>query len=496
MGIPPSPTEWAPVANQLAECLISGSERRDTRPDVIVVFLCQDPAEGESGHQAMERLRPLAQRLRTACGALDVPVLEALCISDGRYWSYCCPDERCCPIEGNPLALPGTTVMAAAAAYAGIRVRGSLRDMEARLRPWGSPAGAEQEKALDSAGAVLVSRILDADGRGAVAGETLALARELMERLVRAPAATTADIDDDRLISCDEAAALILGLQDRETRTGPRSGWRAARRRRPYGCGGRSPAAAWARTWSTPRHLSLWPAGSPGPPATNPVPGSRSGSLCGPIPTTRSPSCCIRRATRAWTRKRCGAASATNAACVPGATVTARARVSAVRPDGTKGGVRNGGRGGGPRAHRLRSGRGRQGRRPAPQAPVRPRPVPGPAARGAGAGRRDRGEGSAGPGAAVDRPRSTGPHGGGRGGARHRTSFWRLDFARPRRTEDRRDRRPGFARTGVRASRATRTRHRRDCRTGIASGGGIGTVTAEAGSPTSRSDCLSSGRRL
>ncbi|WP_371612930.1 DUF4192 domain-containing protein [Streptomyces clavifer] len=218
MGIPPSPTEWAPVANQLAECLISGSERRDTRPDAIVVFLCQDPAEGESGHQAMERLRPLAQRLRTACGALDVPVLEALCISDGRYWSYCCPDERCCPVEGNPLALPGTTVMAAAAAYAGIRVRGSLRDMEARLRPWGSPAGAEQEKALDSAGAVLVSRILDADGRGAVAGETLALARELMERLVRAPAATTADIDDDRLISCDEAAALILGLQDRETR--------------------------------------------------------------------------------------------------------------------------------------------------------------------------------------------------------------------------------------------------------------------------------------
>lgn len=54
----------------------------------------------------MERLRPLAQRLRTACGALDVPVLEALCISDGRYWSYCCPDPRCCPAEGNSLSSP------------------------------------------------------------------------------------------------------------------------------------------------------------------------------------------------------------------------------------------------------------------------------------------------------------------------------------------------------------------------------------------------------
>lgn len=222
LGIPQSPTEWAPVADQLAQCLISGSERRDTRPDAIVVFLCQDPAEGESGNQTMERLRPLAQRLRRACGALDVPVLEALCISDGRYWSYCCPDERCCPAEGNPLALPGTTVMAAAAAYAGIQVRGSLREMEARLSPWDSAAAAaaEQEQALDSAGAALMSRLLDAMGRREVAGETLTLARALMKRLGSAPvpAPSDADSSDDRLISSDEAAALILGLQDRETR--------------------------------------------------------------------------------------------------------------------------------------------------------------------------------------------------------------------------------------------------------------------------------------
>ncbi|MGW1817756.1 DUF4192 domain-containing protein [Streptomyces sp. NPDC002125] len=220
LGIPSEPQEWEPVADQLAQCLIAGSERRESRPDAIVVFLCQDPAEGESPPQTMERLRPLAQYLRTACGARDVPVLEALCISDGRYWSYCCPDARCCPVEGNPLALPGTTVMAAAAAYAGIQVRGSLRDMEARLTPWESPAAKEQESALDSAGAVLVSRILDVDGRGEVARETLAVARDLMERLGTAPAvgAAEADTADDALITPEEAAAVILGLQDRETR--------------------------------------------------------------------------------------------------------------------------------------------------------------------------------------------------------------------------------------------------------------------------------------
>lgn len=223
LGIPRSPREWPPVAEQLAECLVEGCERRGSRPDGIVVFLCQDPADGETGRRVMERLRPLAQRLRTACGTFDVPVYEALCISDGRFWSYCCPDTRCCPPEGNPLALPGTSVMAAAAAYAGIQVRGSLRDMEGRLRPWPYEAArsADQLQALDSTGAALVPRILDGEGRATVRTETIRLAEELMKRLADGPRITdptAADAQDDALIRHDEAAAVILGLQDRETR--------------------------------------------------------------------------------------------------------------------------------------------------------------------------------------------------------------------------------------------------------------------------------------
>ncbi|MEU6015736.1 DUF4192 domain-containing protein [Streptomyces sp. NPDC047515] len=268
LGIPQSPQEWQPVAEQLAECLIKGSERRGERPDAIVIFLCQDPAETESGSQIMERLRPLAQRLRTACGALDVPVLEALCISDGRYWSYCCPDGRCCPAEGNQLALPGTSVMAAAAAYAGIQVRGTLREMEARLMPLRTPAATEQQRALDSAGAELVPKILDEVGREDVARETLGLVRRLMKRLGEAPVVvpSESDFEDDRLISHDEAAAVILGLQDRETRDkaaewmeGPGAGsalrlWRALSRRcvAPYEEHAAAPLtlAGWV-SWST-----------------------------------------------------------------------------------------------------------------------------------------------------------------------------------------------------------------------------------------------------
>ncbi|MFD8940426.1 DUF4192 domain-containing protein [Streptomyces californicus] len=221
LGIPQASGEWGPVADQLAESLISGSERREGRPDAILLFLCQDSSDGSGGRSTMERLRPFAQLLRTACGALDVPVLEALCISDGRYWSYCCPDPRCCPDEGNPLALPGTTVMAAAATYAGVHVRGTLRDMEDRLRPWRVPAAvAAQERALDRAGPVLLPKLLDGQARREVAAETLRLARTLMDRIgkTRPIPPAPADAEDDRLVGADEAAALILGLQDRDTR--------------------------------------------------------------------------------------------------------------------------------------------------------------------------------------------------------------------------------------------------------------------------------------
>ncbi|MEV6792294.1 DUF4192 domain-containing protein [Streptomyces sp. NPDC051320] len=270
VGIPPSPSEWQPVAEQLAEGLISGSERRGPRPEGVIVFLCQDPAAGETPAAVMERLRPFAQQLRTACGALDVPVPEALCISDGRFWSYCCPDARCCPPEGGALALPGTSVMAAAAAYAGIQVRGSLEEMEARLTPWQRPRTTSQERALDEAAAVLVPRILAGADRELVGDETLESARRLVRRIEQTPQSpgwAQADAADDELITDAEAAAVLLGLQDRTTRDraaewmeGPAAGsvlrlWRALSRR----CVG-----SYAEYGAAPLTLAGWVAWSTG----------------------------------------------------------------------------------------------------------------------------------------------------------------------------------------------------------------------------------------
>ncbi|MER5889927.1 DUF4192 domain-containing protein [Streptomyces sp. NPDC001941] len=282
LGIPASPQEWPPVAEQLAECLVEGAERHGPRPDGIVAFLCQDPGADETGRQVMERLRPLAQRLRTACGALDVPVYEALCISGGRYWSYCCPDERCCPAEGNALALPGTSVMAAAAAYAGIQVRGSLREMEVRLRPWPLPdrrepvpvgsllRAREQEQVIDQAAFALFPRLVVGGVREQVRRDSLKLADDLVSRFRGAPAGegwVAADAADDALVGDQEAADLIIGIQDRSTRDeaagwmeGDRAGaalrlWRALARR----CVGRYGEYA-----AAPQALAGWVAWSTG----------------------------------------------------------------------------------------------------------------------------------------------------------------------------------------------------------------------------------------
>ncbi|WP_413759214.1 DUF4192 domain-containing protein [Streptomyces sp. MMBL 11-3] len=224
LGIPGNRDDWPSAAQQLTQGLVKGSERRGALPESMVLFLCQEPGEGESGRAVMERLRPLAQRIRTACGALDVPVIEALCISDGHFWSYCCPSEHCCPVDGTAMGLPGTSVLAAAATYAGLQVRGTLRELRARLAPWETGAAVEQESALDAMGMALIPRILDDGSRAGVAAQTLELARQVMSRLAdagpvaRGSGPLPADLRDDELLRHDEAALLILGLQDRTTR--------------------------------------------------------------------------------------------------------------------------------------------------------------------------------------------------------------------------------------------------------------------------------------
>ncbi|MFD5026307.1 DUF4192 family protein [Streptomyces sp. NPDC058373] len=273
VGIPTDPADWPAIADVLTDALVTGSARRLGTPDAIVAFLCREPGPGETGATVMEALRPLAQHVRLAAGARDVPVVEAICLSDHRCWSYCCPDPVCCPAEGTPLTPPGTSVLAAAAVYAGVAVRGSLRAMERRLLPPDDGGDPAWTTALDGACSHLLPRLLD-DDEGPVVGEqTLTVAAGLITRLLQLPEVRDpkeADARDDRAIGLDEAAAVIVGLQDRETRDraaewmeGPLAPpalrlWRALARR----CSG-----AYDEYAAGPLALAGWVAWSTGDPA-------------------------------------------------------------------------------------------------------------------------------------------------------------------------------------------------------------------------------------
>jgi hypothetical protein len=151
-------------------------------------------------------------------------VCEALFLTRGRYWSYCCPDPACCPADGTALPPAGTSPMAAAAAYAGIRVQGGLRELGRRLAPLTGAAARRQVRAFDAAAAALMPRMLGAPAETqAVREETLALAGRLVGRFRRAPSPrgaddAAADARDDALLTSEEAARLVLGLQDRDAR--------------------------------------------------------------------------------------------------------------------------------------------------------------------------------------------------------------------------------------------------------------------------------------
>lgn len=226
LGLPEDPRDrrqWPQLAKELADMLVGGSIRRLGRPSGVVVFLCKDPGAGQRSREVMERLRPLAQHLRIACGERDVPVVEALCLSGGRWWSYCRPVPEGVgegPDEGALLAEPGTSALAAAAAFAGVRMPPLLRDLESRLRP-PAPRDAEHETALDLACARIVPRMLDRAASGSVTERTAELARAALDTFSAAPVISDeaqSDRRDDALLSHGDAAEMILGFQEREAR--------------------------------------------------------------------------------------------------------------------------------------------------------------------------------------------------------------------------------------------------------------------------------------
>jgi len=89
---------------------------------------------------------PVAYALRDAARQAGIDLRDVLRVEDGRYWSYACGDEACCPAAGTPFD-PAASSAAAAMATAGISVLADRAEVAARVAPVGGSAAASMRQA-------------------------------------------------------------------------------------------------------------------------------------------------------------------------------------------------------------------------------------------------------------------------------------------------------------------------------------------------------------
>ena len=89
---------------------------------------------------------PVAYALRDAAWQDGIELPDVLRVEDGRYWSYACGDEDCCPAAGTPFD-PGAHCAAAALAGAGDQVLADRAAVAARVAPLGGIAAESMRQA-------------------------------------------------------------------------------------------------------------------------------------------------------------------------------------------------------------------------------------------------------------------------------------------------------------------------------------------------------------
>jgi Domain of unknown function (DUF4192) len=87
------------------------------------------------GYGAEALVIPVADELRDAAWQAEIDLREFLRVQDGRYWSYVCGNEACCPAEGVPFAAAADPADAEALAAVGDRVLASRAVLAARVAP-------------------------------------------------------------------------------------------------------------------------------------------------------------------------------------------------------------------------------------------------------------------------------------------------------------------------------------------------------------------------
>jgi hypothetical protein len=188
--------EWADeCARQLVPYL-----RRDGAARALVAVY--PPPPGRS-HPAV---RAIADAFLSRLAAAGIPLVDLLCVHDGRWWSLVCADEACCPPDGTPVAGSDSgshSVLGTAMAVEGRVVLPSREALAATLAPVSGGRRRAMERALVAAQTKVADRVWGGR-RDDVVAESRALFRAPVQRR----------LDGGAACSDDEAARLVVALDD------------------------------------------------------------------------------------------------------------------------------------------------------------------------------------------------------------------------------------------------------------------------------------------
>lgn len=190
----PPPEDFEAAARHFARLLA----RAGARGVAVAMYPRDAPAasdalDGSAG--PVERLRPLHEAFAAQCRRHAIDVREVVCVAAGRWWSYGCTRDGCCPPEGTSLRTGRDSTVAATAVWAGLPEPVALADLVRRFRP---PEYAMRERMLTA-----YERVR-ADPTGMSTVRTLAALAGHRDRF-RA---------GDTTLEPDEAARLVVGLAD------------------------------------------------------------------------------------------------------------------------------------------------------------------------------------------------------------------------------------------------------------------------------------------
>ncbi len=201
MDLAPHDADPDVAADMAARAAVSGAT------GAIVVVYTDSPDDEPMG---LPR-RGLVAFLIDALKASGATVPEALLVRDGRWWSYLCDDDSCCPATGSALPQEPTPAAAHYAAEAVAEGAVVLPDRVALVRTVCPPRNPDADLARRQARKRAVGKqaaLLDGGDATALRDEAIPLLRSLRCRWA----------DGSRELSVDEAAQAVCALSVKAVR--------------------------------------------------------------------------------------------------------------------------------------------------------------------------------------------------------------------------------------------------------------------------------------